>query len=852
MTWTHNQYYPLPQAGKDTIAAAVALLRAYPLTTACLEILGKQLLAKLEFGFFMEGQEFITQGESGRDMFLLCGGKVDVLVNGQVVVQMEGPVLLGDKALVEPKSKRAASIRVAKDQTALLIKIPMGLFIKNFGDPSIPDSQFSQEVSIFAYLFQGIQQRLFNYVYVQKNLWETVNTSLKLANSTVIAKMLDQQKNMNWDKNVWDRVKRFLSQDIGFKWDDSIAISPQTFREKLWEYLDQRFPRKIFSGSDSEYVTQKLLIWNTWLNQISAQALQALPENKWPISIGELELFNPRNYHMRLTHMLRGVESKFSAKNDTHPAITSFFGKGEQSNEFELDQYLKSFEQTFSIPHPKRMQAQVAQRVAQIAATCENQFNGAIAKMQNFLVAVQKKFNIQADDTAPQEDNTIELSQKLIQRFSKSFVGYEKKVQSISQSIGELKIIIGFTPTIEDLIKSSPVKQNREEMEKIYLRILDVLDLRAQLTPVSYCMKHWFLSMGTFQDHVLFNELNKQYWMVCSPEITISLQDSEITSIPVGMMVGGPGWLKEAESRELKKPYQLNIPAKTTSSVFSNFLFVGIVPQELPWTQDKNPSPDIFVQHHLPLMQWLINKHIEFLKLLTHERDRHFNKGFEVERSLRLEKKVKAFETGNTEINALLFQHIQKHLAQNLRLKLESSSLNSEQIAKKIYNHILVQMGEDYPGMPLEERSNKSYTKWRFALSELIAYLDSLDKSMNSVGKTVQPVWEIIKNEISSVLETYLGGNGKESVQLDKDPPALDISSILTNYGTMQVKMLIFRQSCTLLERWVYRTLEEVHIYKQEWENLSKNQTQDNHQKIQLELIRENATRLQQTLGNAA
>ena len=195
--WIQNHYYPVSETNRECIKIVTNLLRAYSLTRGCLDTLGEQLQSKLEFVFFSGGEEFITQGESGRDIFMLCTGVIDVLVNDQVVVQMNAPTLVGEKSIISPDSKRAATIRVAEDVNALAIKVPMGEFIRDFKDLTIEDKNFSQEVSIFQNVFQGVQGRLFEYMHMQKQLSEE-NQYLTCSDQSA-----DFSKNAGQSKRPW-------------------------------------------------------------------------------------------------------------------------------------------------------------------------------------------------------------------------------------------------------------------------------------------------------------------------------------------------------------------------------------------------------------------------------------------------------------------------------------------------------------------------------------------------------------------------------------------------------------------------------------------------------------------------
>ena len=75
-----NQYFFFKETNNSCNQIATNLLNSYSLTRGCLKTLGKALQEQLEYGFFDEAIEIIVQGESGRDVFLLCSGTIDVLV----------------------------------------------------------------------------------------------------------------------------------------------------------------------------------------------------------------------------------------------------------------------------------------------------------------------------------------------------------------------------------------------------------------------------------------------------------------------------------------------------------------------------------------------------------------------------------------------------------------------------------------------------------------------------------------------------------------------------------------------------------------------------------------------------
>jgi Cyclic nucleotide-binding domain len=63
--------------------------------------------AKLERRTFEQGQALMTQGEEGRELFLLLDGVVDVEVDGDVVAEIGPGALLGERALLEGGTRTA-------------------------------------------------------------------------------------------------------------------------------------------------------------------------------------------------------------------------------------------------------------------------------------------------------------------------------------------------------------------------------------------------------------------------------------------------------------------------------------------------------------------------------------------------------------------------------------------------------------------------------------------------------------------------------------------------------------------------------------------------------------------------
>lgn len=866
MQWQVNKYYPLPQAKDEALAVASSLLHGYPLTRACLEILGEELLNKLEFGFFETGFEIIHQGESGKDLFLLCRGVVDVIFNGQVVVDMEGPTLLGDKAIVEPQSTRAATIRVAKGQDALFIKIPMGLFLRNFNDHSIADSQFQQEVQIFCNVFLGIQQRLFDYIYLQKNLWEEVTTTLNLLNSQMIAKSLDNKKEMAWSDQFWEVIKRYLAQHLKFHWPEKIPLNATTLRDVLYQVSENKSPRKSFKGNDNEYLVSQHLQVRNWLIQASEEVIKVLPEDQLPFQIGEIELFNPRNYHMRMSKLLRSAEKKFSPKLQTNtivsqpmavPPVSNFFGKGARANEFQLERYLNSFEQVFSVKFPKRILAQLGQRSALITAECENQFNTSVARMQKFLDKAKRR----AIAPAPTSEDPKQAKEQLkaaIAKILKGFMAYERRIEMIpGKKLGEIVYIAECVPTKDELIKSSGARKTRAELEKAFQQLQVVYLSGKNKPPSSFVKNNVFLCQAGPADIVPSKELQSHYWMPISEGVALMRGEELIEEdLPSGLLLGGKGWGQEEEQEEHQE-YYLKMPSHSAlARKDQTFLIFVIPPSSFSWDKDEKPMPEKYLKQQLPTMQWLIDKQLQSVSFFLDKRDQKFQKWFEIVQILNLEKKVQKFENVHTLLTAKQFQSLQTLLHTTIHLQLDADvQTYSDQLAKKIYNHILRKMGEDFSNMPVEERSNKAYTKWRYILSEVVKALDGDSADEAETGRyTPPPVYEVLNNKLKNSLATYLGRSNSQKAQLSEQNPQLDFIGLVKDAEgvSLQKRIALYLILIELFEHHVYKLIGEMSDSKKRLENIQDQRPQTETDAVQLEMIMEDVEKLSHLLQSTA
>ncbi len=858
-----NRYYKIIHAGPEAIRLSVTLLQFYPITRACLGILGKALLGRIEFGFFSENTNIIKQGEIGRDLFLLCSEVIDVFVNGQRVVQMDAPALFGDKGIVEPKSTRAATIRVSENHTCFFIKIPMGLFIRNFDDLSIPDKAFEQETGIFYNMFKGIQSRLFEYAFIQKNLWEEVNTTLNILNTQQILKTLDNRIDQGWDKEIWNVVRKHLAKELSFNWPEEVPLDISTFRNILREHLDQRFTRIQFKGEDAEYIRKKHQIWRKWLTSTARAVLKELPEGNLPANITEIQLFNPRNYQLRIQGLIKAIEKKFLAnkKRDSQtdasngqnePGIKSFFGRSGQNNFFDLNRYLYSFEKKYELRHPKRMQTQIAQRTALIAAKCENEFNATVAKMKEFLKETQRgidsAYRVHKSETMESLDVSTE-----IKRLTQGVAVYNKHYDSkITNKIGVISYKAGISPTISHVIKVAASKSVRIELDKTFRTILSKLNIQSRLLPLDFIQKRMYICEGDPGFIVPTHELEKNYWIPLSKGIYLKLGDQNFGVIPPGSVIGGKGWLQNTtgENGDVSESWQLKIPERQPEDPKDMVYMLLVLPQQkIPWENNPLPKTEEFKRIHLPAMQWLINKQIEHIRYFIPKRDEVFRNWVKTEHVVKLENKVKVFENTKMRIPPEQQLRISNLLKNVVGLELEETrNLASDQLSKKIYNYILQQMMIDYSDVPIEQLGNKTYTKWRLILSEIIQITEQSDTDATTCAPT--PIFEIIETELISMLKNFSLFKYRKFIQLTHHTPYLQFPKILSGLEDPdQDRLLLFYLTQSILETYLRLLYEEIQNYRIQYEKAYAKRPQSDAQSIQIKEILETADKLKQIVS---
>ncbi|MGK5093870.1 hypothetical protein WDW89_17885 [Deltaproteobacteria bacterium TL4] len=841
MRWAINQFYPLSESKKAGTQIVVTLLQCYPLTRACLESLGKRLLSELEWGFFTSEIEFIQEGISGKDMFLLCQGKVDVLVNQQFVVQMKAPELLGDKALVDPQSKRAATIRASENERILLIKIPMESFVRNFNS-KIPDSEFAQEMGIYSSVFQTIQHRLFEFIYLQKNTWEEVSTTLKLINSQFIAKTLDNKRPLNWDLLTWTYVKKYLAEKLHFAWPRQLELNAQSLRDNLYDLLELRHPRQDFAGNEFQYLVYKNEVWREWLMELSEAVLRELPAEERPFQIHDVELFNPRNYHVRISNVLRGIESHFTPKKPPLP-FSEFFEKGEHAHEFDLNAYLSNFENTFQIKSPKRAQAQVAQRMASIAAECENQFNASLVKMHLFLEKAKSKA-IVVSESQVEAERLENKAQKYIAMILKGIHRYSKATNlATSKKNVSIKYTPTQTPTMKTLCNASGSKAMQMEINHAFQRLTTLFELTNKKISYAFIRESVGICQVSLGDDIPSSELECHYWIPLSQPVCLMRDIDNLGQLKPGCLIGGETWLEPSEDPEKATPNPYFIRNQVTQPT----LFLVFSQTSMPWAFENKPNFDKFLNSHLPLMQWFFDKHLEQILYWVEQRDRLFQKKLEVEQIIRLESKIKAFEQSHVQLDSAHYRLVCRLLKNTFSVPIDPQTpIAMDQIAKKVYNHLIRQIGEEHPELRLEERGNQAYTQWRYVLSEIVHLLERYTPKNKDNEKPPLPIFEIIVSDLKELDQKVLKDSKQTYDELLGEHPTLNLLNIVEEESLPSPYLMIdyFRKRLRVLSKHIQHLASESFDYAQQIQQLNQKRPEVATEGTRIEYIQSNVEKL--------
>ncbi len=843
MRWVQNTYYSASVISEESRQVIHMLLCSYPLTKACMEILGQQLVDKLELGFFMAPVEIIREGDAGKDMYLLCQGAVEVLVKDQHVVDMEGPVLLGDKALIEPRAKRAATLRLTSNKPTLVLKIPVGTFLHDF-KAKLHDDVYVQELRIFSSIFHVIQQRLFEYTSVQKDMWEEVSTILKHLNTQMLIRNVETQREMEWDTDTWEQVNKIVQEKFQVSVLNGSALSVGNLRKVLFSEMERQYPVHQFKGPDARYQEYRKRVWLSWLQTLSESLLKTLPADQLPLKFQEGNLFNPSNYHTQIVKELRKIEAQLSsssASGTKKTSLTPFFGKWDRSHEFDLSQYLEAFESNFRLSRPKRTQGQIAQRLALIAARCENLFNNSVAKMQHFLTKTRQ--HAQPDKTKKNSGTGTEGDiQRYVETLLKGLEVYRKRASgSTTQQRGKIQFNHREMPTGHILLNDYGVEKMRDLLFDTFHELLTTLDIGGKCVSEEYARYHLYLcEVPRPGDEVWPYDLETNYWVPLQPTTLIRNKDV-MGVVKAGCLIGGEAWKPTEDDPKPPPRFSLrNMQTKPTLML--------VLPQKaIPWLKSKQHDTETLKKDYLPMMQWLVTQHVEQLVWWVEQRDLLFQRRIELEEVVRIETKISALEKTHERLDRAQHARVAELLLHRFAIKVDPERpLYWDQLARKIYHSLITQINRNNPDMSMDERGNKAYTEWRYVLSEVVNLTESLDGTVQKTPEPPTVVFEVIVLQLRALSSTYLENHSYDYSGLLEEAPSLKVAEAFSETLIEDPIRTItfFQQILRIFTSHLQQVTKDTHILRVEVATLNQQRPQVDSEEGRTALLREQVNKL--------
>lgn len=865
MEFEQNRYYNLASFGKEAIAQALLLLKSYPLTKFLLKLLGKHLIFSLQCGLFTPDYKIIEQAEKGKDLFLLCKGSVDVIVNGQLITQMNAPSLVGDKGIITKKAIRAATISVSDNNICLFIKIPMDKFLRDYKDSSIDDAEFIQEQKIYNNIFQEIQNRLFKFSHLQKKLWGEVSKSLNDLNTKLVCNTIEKNKSVEWDPQIWSLLGEYVKNRYHLQFPEKKPINLQAFNSLLIDQLKKNYPPNSFGCSGSKYNNLLRLIYRKWLNSISRFLIQHLPKDQLPINVGELNVINPRNYRDKLQVFFNTIEKKFmiqdiwrkqTNKNTDKLKIHHFFGKEIDSNEFDLDRYLKAFETVFNLNRPKRILAQLAEETARIAASLENEFNSSVSQMQQFLQKVQTLASFdQKGDEQPALKGNI---QEDLNELSEAIELYRNKIWGgISKSYGaQIKYHGQECPTLQEVLSGHAAPKIRKNIQKSFFNIIRNNQVNVDGFSKEQLQKLFGISIVQKGQYVNYQDFYSHFWIpVGGP---VRLQQGPANSLPLknGLPWGGEIWKEVRQFKnvdmgnDMEDPDAITLKYPNKDKKEKNHCppALLIIPHtKIPWHQNKQPDSDIFLKSYLPLMQWFINCYLDNI-LNSHKTYKDLGQKWEsIVKTIIIEEKVRKFETGHKNLPEGLYKKILSLIEKTLGIQLEKKeTVTSENLSRQLYSEIRKNTQKFHQHLNYEEQNNKTYSLWRYMQGEIISKFSSTEIHQKADIDPLPPVFVELSEQLEALLKNAGITPKDRFFSLNAEVPVLNLTELYKEKPllTEQEKISLFMEIFSILELEVFNIFHNSFDYQKRLEEFSTMQIKMDMKELKTEFIVESAEKL--------
>ena len=798
----------MQQAGPEATKLALALVQSYALTRIAHEVLGESLLQHLQFAFISGGKDFIVQGEKGKDLFLLCHSPVQVLVNGKVVVTMEAPALLGDKALIWPDSTRAATLRVPKGMRALVIKIPMGLFLRDFTFAEIPDASFKREKELYTGIFSEIQRRLFNYIPLQRTQFEALTTTTLNLNAKLIAVNLDKSEDLGWPAEAWNSLPPFLAAKFGYKLPKGVSLTAGTFKDLLYPHFEQKFPRASFKCSDAEYPNRKLTLWNRWLQQVAGQILRFVPQEQLSFSMKGVKLCSPENYRGAIEHLIQTLEGYFPPVKAeiTEAKAAQFFTGGEHANDFAIRKYQENLTKNRILKYPNRIQAKLAQTSAKLAAEAENQFNQALAKMKDFSDSIQAlSVHGEGGKTGNLDEKSLAAQVDLLTR---GFASFNKNIGGGSSKtvVGEAQFDSGVCPTLPDLAKYALTNSIREGMENAFYELAEHLELIKD--PLSKDdLQQQLRLVNVLPGYVIpARELALHYWMPVSKGVMLRREKVLVDEVQPGSLLGGKGW---AEGEEAATHCLATPERKKEGLVDQSHLFFVLPNLEM---NKADLTSDNFATKTLPLWEWIKNRMVKELVNLNKVNAELNDRCMKLDEGLKMQESVAKFEEDKSPLAEAMEHKLLDFLQGAAGMKLIAGGLSPALIAKETQNKLVAQAGKDNPNAKEEEIRNLVYTQFRFLVREMAGIWNPpLEEEENQTESG--PTLKMLEEELIAVLEDHAISLPEGAILVTGDDLQLNLPALLDQVRSPEEKRQIFRRVMQVMELRLFKLrLEKKHL----------------------------------------
>lgn len=850
--WDTSQYYSFREhTNQECIQIATDLLNSYSLTRGCLETLGQELVQQLKFGFFSKSDEIIIQGESGRDIFLLCTGNIDVLVDGQVVVEMKAPTLVGDKGIVSANSQRAATIKISSEDPSLVIKIPMETFIRDFRDTSIPDESFVQEKSIFQNVFQIVQERLFDFIYLQKTLWEQANNTIQAINQQIYAKQLDNKIDPAWSADSWRIAQNYVKSKLNVSWPQNIPVNAKSLHAFLRKYFDVKYK----NAKQPEDLIKMKLEWRNILTEIAGRVLRNIPDEKKAIKPLDLELFNPNIYRMRLTGLQNQLEKRYASKlvkAGTDKNKPSFFGTGDRSNEFNLPLYLDYFFKMYKVNNPRRLLAQVGQKCALIAAECENNFNSSVVKMQKFLEEVKSR-NISLGENKKESKVDPALVKSWTAALTRGVQHFRDSSPSIEgQTLGVIKFSENTYPNFTNMVKSHRVQFTRDKMNQAFINMIKASGFQTEYLSNQMLFNVFHLCGVERGDTIPEAEIRNNYWFPLTDHIKLNEDDSQIVSFKARTPIGGELWNSNYGKDGDKPGKRFSLSTEDTT------VMMVLPARRLPWKMYPSPDDQVMVEQHLPLMQWFVDRTFELFQNLQNQRDEIVDEWTEIKDGIVRSEKIAVFEQKALKLPKADYNRIISWLNSTLGLKLKAEEiLPSNKLSKRIYNFFLHKATEENPDMSIEQRGNQAYTKWRNLLFELTDQIPALNKVVSKLpGKDPRPVTDVLEKQLTPLIAPLMKEIWEKQNPITSGSPNLNLMLIVhpDKHESPEEAVTLYNNIMDILGKNIFQLILEIKQHRETLNELyefrSKSEVSSATSSEQIDMRQESIKNLLKMLHN--